>query len=306
MKATHIHLLFSIILVQTFSCSNGMSMPRRVVLLRSIAASAAAMVGTLMNPSPHEARAMGQLRDKVDQEQFLKTGMVASPMGISGQGSKSKPETGVLLRDGSVVERDPHTGNVGAEILVKGDESNSQGKQVPIFVSFRSEEWPLATGNYFDVECRDPKTGDGAFVAVTPTLAAGQSIGDVSESFIADSLFGPTGRFSMYGQPTDIKFHNNGAGIYNNGEYRTMEVSFSTLSQSTQAELPRHAQVFATIPAGTRQAVLLVGSASESRWRHQGSDALVAQAGASFRAVPAPPTLLKMRPKPRPSLDVVL
>ena len=34
----------------------------------------------------------------VNVDQFLKTGMVAQPMGVSGQAGKSKPETGVILR----------------------------------------------------------------------------------------------------------------------------------------------------------------------------------------------------------------
>lgn len=271
--------------------------PRRDVL-RSITVVATG-VGSAFGPGKPEARAEGQLRNKVNEERFLESGLVSKPMGISGQGSKSKPETGIVLRDGSVVDRDPRTGDVSAEILVKGDEQN----QVPIFVSFRSEEWPLAKGLYYDVECRDPKTGDGVFLAATPALAKGQGLEDISDSFLIDSLFSPTGRFSSYGQPTDIKIRNSDSI---NGDYRTMEVSFSTLSQGTQTEIPRHAQIYATIPAGTRQAILLVGSASESRWQNKGSDELVARSGASFRASPAPPTSLKIRAKPRPTLDVVV
>ena len=33
----------------------------------------------------------------------------------------------------------------------------------------------------------------------------GKSIADLKDSFFVDSLFGPKGRFSFYGAPTDIK-----------------------------------------------------------------------------------------------------
>ena len=55
----------------------------------------------------------------VDTEDFIRTGMVSMPMGVSGQAGKSKPTTGVVLRDGSEVNRDSRSGDVLAEILVK-------------------------------------------------------------------------------------------------------------------------------------------------------------------------------------------
>jgi hypothetical protein len=36
--------------------------------------------------------------DAVDVENFIRTGMVQMPMGVSGQAGKAKPETGVVLR----------------------------------------------------------------------------------------------------------------------------------------------------------------------------------------------------------------
>jgi hypothetical protein len=34
----------------------------------------------------------------VDVDDFMRSGMVSMPMGVSGQAGKAKPETGVLLR----------------------------------------------------------------------------------------------------------------------------------------------------------------------------------------------------------------
>lgn len=53
----------------------------------------------------------------------------------------------------------------------------------------------------FDIECRDGKTGDGSFVAVTQSTN-GRSVGDLPSAFFLERLFDPTGRFSFYGPPT--------------------------------------------------------------------------------------------------------
>lgn len=235
---------------------------------------------------PLRVGAEAELPDRFNVEDFLKTGTVPNPMGVSGQAGKSRPETGVVLRDGSEVQR-AGDGSVLAEILLSGGSS-----KVPVLASFVSP-WPLATGTVFDVECRDPKTGDGVFLAVSGDTG-GRSVAELTDAFFVDTLFGPTGRFSSYGTPTDVKVKRS----TNNGQYRLVEWSFATLSQSTQTELPRRALVSATIPQGTSQAVLLVGSASAVRWR-KGSDQMIADVIASFRAVPAPQTSLKVRAKER-------
>jgi hypothetical protein len=122
----------------------------------------------------------------------------------------------------------------------------------------------------------------------------GKSIVDLKDSFFVDSLFGPRGRFSFYGAPTDIKA-KKGTTV---GDYRVIDISFSTLSQSTQTEIPRKARLVATIPSGSTQAVMLIGSASALRWK-KGSEQLVASTAESFRAIAAPTTGLKLRRKER-------
>jgi hypothetical protein len=120
----------------------------------------------------------------------------------------------------------------------------------------------------------------------------GKSIADLKDSFFVDSLFGPRGRFSFYGAPTDIK-SKKGTTV---GDYRVIDISFSTLSQSTQTEIPRKAKLVATIPSGSTQAVMLIASASALRWK-KGSDVLVASTVESFRAITGPTTGLKLRRK---------
>jgi len=118
----------------------------------------------------------------------------------------------------------------------------------------------------------------------------GKKIADLSSQFIQEQLFSQTGRFSFYGVPTDIKF---GKGAVN-GNYKTFDINFSILSQSTGAEIPRKARVIATIPDGANQAVMLIGSASAARWK-KGTDQKITSTIESFRAIPAPKTNLRMR-----------
>mmetsp|Transcript_92133 Transcript_92133/g.187529 ORF Transcript_92133/g.187529 Transcript_92133/m.187529 type:complete len:306 (-) Transcript_92133:269-1186(-) len=252
--------------------------------LGSILGGGAAVASAVLLPGPASAV------ETMDVDDFLRTGGVSMPMGVSGQAGKSKPETGVLLREGTDISRDTKSGNVLAEILVQKTGSSSDD-MMAVVTSFQSP-WPLATGAVYDVECRDTKTGDGAFLAVSPPITVG-SLADVKDQFLIKSLFGPRGRFSFYGQPTDIKVKKSALG--DDGSYKVLDVSFSTLSQATQTEVPRRSRIVATLPKGSNQAVMLVGSASASRWS-KGSEKSVGEAVASFRATAAPQTSLKLRP----------
>lgn len=190
------------------------------------------------------------------------------------------------------MSRDPRSGDVLAEIILK----DAKGQKMAVLTSF-SSPWPLATGGFFDIECRNQQ-GDNAFVAVT-TNVNGQSIESLPDSFLLENLLAPTARFSFYGSPTDVKVKKS---TQKDG-YRVIDLSFSTLSQSTQTEIPRKARLVATIPPGSGQAVMLIASASASRWK-KGAEENVLSTANSFRAVAAPQTSLKLRRKERPqSID---
>ena len=255
----------------------------------------AAVVASSTVVMPGVSHAVAEQPEGVDVDEFLRTGTYGMPMGVSGQSGKSRPETGVVLREGTDVARDARTGDVSAEILLK-PASSSSSDMVPVFTSY-SSPWPLATGAVFDIECRDLNSGDAAFLAVSRPLQ-GQTLADMKDSFFVKELTKPTGRFSLYGQPTDIKVKNS--ILTKNDKYRQFDLSFSTLSQSTQAEIPRRARVVVTIPEGTDQAVMLVASASANRWKN-GAEKTVAAVVNSFQAIPAPSTSLKIRAKPRPN-----
>lgn len=258
---------------------------RRHMVSSSVAAIAATLLGSVPTVAVAESAAV---QDSLDVQNFLRTGMDAGGnMGVSSQAGKSRPQTGVVFRDGYDVAQDRSSGAVTAEILT-GTKANPNA----VLVSFESK-WKLETGPVFDVETRDFKSGDGAFLAVTKSVE-NKKLEELPSSFFLDRLFDPTGRFSFYGAPTDVKVKSS--KIVGNNRY--IELSFSNLSQSTNAEIPRNALLVATIPAGTDNAVMLVGSATASRWR-KGADADVLKTVESFRAIPAPKTNLKLRAKNR-------
>jgi hypothetical protein len=239
----------------------------------------------VQNPAPAAAEAAA-MQDSLDVSSFLRTGIdPGGNMGVSSQAGKSRPQTGVVFRDGSDIQQDTRSGNVLAEVLT-GTKADPQA----IVVTFASP-WKLQTGSVFDVECRDPGTGDNVFLAVTK-VTGGKALADLPSSFFLDRLFDPTGRFSFYGAPTDIKVKASRV----EGKQRFIELGFSNLSQSTAAEIPRKALLVATIPEGTDQAIMLVGSTTAKRWR-KGGDQAVRETVDSFRATVAPKSSMKIRAK---------
>lgn len=262
------------------------SMSRRGMMIKT--AQGAAGMATIFG-QPQVVWGAAAVQDSMDVDSFLRNGQdIGGNMGVSSQAGKSRPETGVFLRDGSEISRDPRSGSVVAEIILE----KAGGGRMASLASY-SSPWPLAKGSFFDVECRDGKTGDGAFLAVTQSTG-GRSIADIPDSFFLDNLLAPTGRFSFYGQPTDVRIKKS----VTDGDYRFVDLSFATLSQSTQTEIPRKAQLVATIPSGSAQAVMLVGSASTTRW-NKGSDKDIFQTAGTFRAIPAPESSMKLRKKDR-------
>lgn len=74
------------------------------------------------------------IQDSLDIDSFLRTGMDAGgPMGVSSQAGKSRPQTGVVLRDGSDVLQDARSGAVSAEILT-GTKANPRKSCILIVI----------------------------------------------------------------------------------------------------------------------------------------------------------------------------
>lgn len=260
---------------------------RRRILETSIAGASSILLASIASPT--KANAAAAVQDSLGVDEFLRTGVdIGGNMGVSSQAGKSRPQTGVVFRDGTDVLQGK-SGDVSAELLV-----GTKASPTSVLVSFNAP-YKLETGSVFDVECRDGKTGDGAFLAVTETTN-GKRIDELPSSFFLNRLFDPTGRFSFYGPPTDVKVKKS--KMLDN-DRRMLELTFSNLSQSTNAEIPRNCVVVATIPRGTENAVMLVASSNASRWRKGGAEGRAMQIVESFRAVPAPKTSMKLRAKDR-------
>lgn len=119
-----------------------------------------------------------------------------------------------------------------------------------------------------------------------------QNIQDIPTSFFLENLFAPTGRFSFYGSPTNVKVKKSEM----QGDKRVIEFSFANLSQSTNAEIPRTALMVATKPSSVNQAIMLVGSATTNRWK-KGAEKDIRETIASFNASLSPKTFMKVRAK---------
>jgi len=250
--------------------------------------SGAALLTTLSNPSSANADAAA-IQDSLDTNEFLRTGIDSGGiMGVSSQAGKSRPQTGVVFRDGTDVLQGK-SGDVSAELL-----TGTKAQPTAVLVSFNAP-YKLETGSVFDVECRDGKTGDGAFLAVTESTN-GKSLEELPSSFFLSRLFDPTGRFSFYGPPTDVKVKKS--TILDGGNRRLIELTFSNLSQSTNAEIPRNALLVATIPNSTNNAIMLVVSSNANRWK-KGAQTRALEIANSFNAIQAPKTNMKLRVKDR-------
>ena len=112
------------------------------------------------------------------------------------------------------------------------------------------------------------------------TLPADKDITAVPAAYLTSSVFNAYGRWSTYGAPTDVKVLSDAT----KGQTRFLEVAFSVLSQAG-SDSPRRGVIAAVQPKGSGDAVMLVSSATATRWKKGGADAAARQAAESFRVV---------------------
>ena len=113
--------------------------PTEISRRDALASACASGMGILLVASPEPVWSAAAVQDSMDVEEFLRRGVdIGGTMGVSSQAGKSRPETGVYLRDGSEVSRNKKTGDVSAEIVVNG----SDGEKMAVFVGY-SSPWPL-------------------------------------------------------------------------------------------------------------------------------------------------------------------
>ena len=111
--------------------------PSRREIIGRIASTAGLLVVGGCTTQP--AWSASAVQDSMNVDQFLRSGVDGGGgMGVSSQAGKSRPETGVFLRDGSDVSRNRKTGDLNAEIIVNGN----NGEKMAVFISYNSP-WPL-------------------------------------------------------------------------------------------------------------------------------------------------------------------
>ena len=251
--------------------AHGLSVSRRTALagLSSLGAS------------PFAARAAEQqMRTSSDVSSLSElsgTGARSANLGASTIAGKSRPVTGCVLLDSVSSSGPDATPTLTAELVLDGG--------VAATATFESRMGPVARGFYYDVEARNSKLGDSAFVQVASLPAGGgaddaDALAAVPASFFTRALFRPDGRFGAFGAPTDVRVVSDQFSSADGR--RTLELSFAALSPGGN-EVPRRALVAAVAPPASGDAVMLVVGATAGRWRSSGADAAAAATSASFR-----------------------
>ena len=204
----------------------------------------------------------------------LRAVAAGGPSSLSG---KPRPETGVVLLEPPV-----QTGaTISAEMLVANANTKLGGISA---VSVFESPYPLAKGNYYDIEGRN-KEGDAAFVHVA-AVPAGMNLETLPNSFFAGAALGPTGRFGSYSAPQLTKVSTGASQPKgSSGDVvvpaRFVEVSFNALTQSG-FEVPRKGVIAALQVPGSSDVLMLVCSVAATRW-NKGGEGDARAAAESFR-----------------------
>ena len=262
----HLHCLTIVLAAWLITRAHSLSIDRRTALagLSSLGAS------------PFAARAAEQqMRTSSDVSSLSElsgTGARSANLGASTIAGKSRPVTGCVLLDSVSSSGPDATPTLTAELVLDGG--------VAATATFESRMGPVARGFYYDVEARNSKLGDSAFVQVAALPPGGDAdaLATVPAAFFTKALFRPDGRFGAFGAPTDVRVLSD---RFSDGR-RTLELSFAALSPGN-TEVPRRALVAAVAPPESGDVVMLVVGATAGRWRSSGADAAAAATSASFR-----------------------
>ena len=188
--------------------------------------------------------------------------------GVGGLG-KTKPQTNVVFANPDMIEDDIITpGDYNAELIAP------DGRL--IFLSFYAP-WPMLKSQ--GIESRDLAYGESSFVQVANVPKNYVSGTSLSKEFFIDSIFGSTGKYGMYGSPTDVKIRK----IDSEGKNELYLASFTTLTPAMR-ESDRKAYISTSIVGGG--VFMLVSGTTTSRWKTQ--EPLLRKTAESFICTEAP------------------
>mmetsp|Transcript_273 Transcript_273/g.415 ORF Transcript_273/g.415 Transcript_273/m.415 type:complete len:296 (+) Transcript_273:176-1063(+) len=190
--------------------------------------------------------------------------------GVGGLG-KTKPETNVVFSN-------PDNIDVASSISTPGDynaELVAPDGSTPAFLSFYAP-WPMLRSS--GIESRDLASSESAFVQVAP-LPEGKSVSSLPKSFFVDTIFGQTGKYGMYGTPTDIKVKK----VRDSENGSIYVATFTTLTPAMR-ESDRKALISASSVGGG--VFMLVTGTTVARFK--GQEELLNKVAESFVCVEAP------------------
>ena len=202
--------------------------------------------------------------------------------GVGGLG-KTKPSTGVIFANPENIE-------IASSISTPGDYNTEllSPDGTPAFLSFFAQ-WPMlkSTG----IESRDLSNAESSFVQVEK-LPEGKSSGSsLPKSFFVNSIFGQTGKYGMYGTPTDIKIskvRDGGSGSGDDDRSSIYLASFTTLTPAMRESDRKALIAVSTVGDGV---FMLVTGTTAARFKSQ--EPILRKIADSFVCVEAPKSSLR-------------
>ena len=242
---------------------------RRKILIHSIVST---VVGGVFPPTPTTTTTTSI----ASQIHLLVVPTAAAFEGGVGGLGKTKPDTGVVLRDGSLPIQNK-LGIVSAEII--------SGRGNPILVEFTTP-YPLLPTSTTGLEARDLQQSESAFVQVINKVKPGTS-GQALYSRLVDEVFASKGKYGAYGSPVDIKLSRASQDDAEN----LYTVTFTTFTPGMR-ESQRKLLLNCKWCDGDTLVMLLVGT---TRTRFKSQEEILTAIAKSFVAIDAPRTGMSIK-----------
>lgn len=198
----------------------------------------------------------------------LPSATLAFEGGVGGLG-KTKPQTGVVLREGSAPIQNKQ-GIISGEILTV--------KSNPILVEFQTP-YPLLTSSA-GLEARDLQQPESAFVQVIEGVSSSGTNGKALYKVLTESILGSKGKYGAYGEPVDIKFSKASA----DGPDNILKATFTTFTpamRESERKILLNCQY-----CGDNTLVVLVTGTTVARFKTQ--EKVLMDISKSFVALDAP------------------
>lgn len=159
--------------------------------------------------------------------------------------------------------------------------------QACYFMSWTQQSKPLLK-SAAGIEARDIASGESSFVQVAD-LPKGTTLDTIKPAVISEAIFGSSGKFGMYGTPTDVKIKKlPSGGESTRGDCIIYQATFTTLTPAMR-ESDRKAYISAAVVGDGL--FLLVTTTTAARFGKL--EGVLRKVADSFSAIPAPKSNLR-------------